>query len=88
MGTRHKQVFFVDDKAMPGWSVVVKNEARGRRITCTEMEHCLGQEESSGDRDIFPGVQMQRMQAGEENNVVSSSRTERTGTMRRWPSRT
>lgn len=49
-------MFFVDDNAMPGWSVVLKKEARGMRITSTGMEHCLGAEESSGDMDIYPEV--------------------------------
>ena len=43
------QVFFVEDKAMPGWSVVLKKEARGRRIGSTEEEHGLGQEASIDD---------------------------------------
>ena len=72
---------------MPGWSVVMKKEARGRRITPSEMEHCLGQEESIGDLDIFPGIQMQRMQSGEENDVNSNGTTGRAGPMSRWPCR-
>ena len=55
----HVQVFFVDDKAMPGWRVVLKKEARGKRITSTEFDHSLGQEESAGDRvpssEVHPG---------------------------------
>ena len=35
---------------MPGWCVVLKKEARGRRMTPTNMELNLGQEESSGDQ--------------------------------------
>ena len=47
------QVFFADDKSMPGWCVVLKTEARGRIISCTDMEHSLGQEESCGDRAVL-----------------------------------
>lgn len=46
----HLQVFFVDDKSMPGWCVILKKEARGRRMTPADMELNLGQEESSGDQ--------------------------------------
>ena len=49
-------MFFVDDKAMPGWCVVLKKDARGRRISPTGFEHYLGQEESSGDRCVFAGM--------------------------------
>ena len=55
-GLHDVQVFFADDEAMPGWSVVLKKEARGQRISPTGLEHSLGQEESSGDRLLFAGV--------------------------------
>lgn len=58
------------DKANPGWSVVVKKEARGRRIGCSEDEHCLGQEESSGDREVFTAMEGDRREAGDENCVM------------------
>lgn len=63
------QVFFVEDKTMPGWSVVLKKEARGKRIASTGFEHGLGQEESSGDRAILPGMEMEWGEAGDENIV-------------------
>lgn len=56
----HVQVFFVDEKSMPGWCVVLKKEARGRHINCTELEHVLGQEESMGDRETFPEIHGRR----------------------------
>lgn len=66
----HVQVFFVPDKGDPGWSVVVKKEARGRRIGCSGEELCLGQEESSGDRDVFTAMDGDRSEAGDENCVL------------------
>ena len=53
------QVFFVEDKAMPGWSVVLKKEARGRRIGSTEEEHGLGQEASRDDLLVLSNSQSQ-----------------------------
>ena len=53
------QVFFVEDKAMPGWYVVLKKEARGRRIHSTEEEHGLGQERASDDIRVFTTVETQ-----------------------------
>lgn len=44
------QVFFVAEKTMPGWCVVLKKDARSRRVTPSDADHALGQEESSGDR--------------------------------------
>lgn len=55
------QVFFVDDKSMPGWCVVLKKEARGRRITSTEEEHGLGQE---GHLDDFEALQETESNSG------------------------
>lgn len=55
---------------MPGWSVVLKKEARGRRITSSGVEHGLGQEESSGDRPILPAMEMERGEAGDDNIAV------------------
>jgi hypothetical protein len=62
------QVFFVPDKAMPGWSVVLLKEARGRRITSDGVEQSLGQEESSADRDVFAAMDEERLE-GEDKNV-------------------
>lgn len=63
-------MFFVADKANPGWSVVLQKEARGMRISCTGEEHCLGLEESSGDREVFTAMEGDRREAGDENYVV------------------
>ena len=54
----------MDDKSQPGWCVVLKKEARGRRINATEDEHVLGQEESSGDRTAFPEMEEGRRRRG------------------------
>lgn len=76
------QVFFVNDKAMPGWCVVVKKEARGRRINSTEVEHILGQEESSGDREAFPEWEERRGHSRGENVGGQSSQQQRTSRRR------
>lgn len=73
----HLQVFFVPDKANPGWSVVLQKEARGKRITPTGVELSLGQEESSADRDVFTVMDGERREAGDENDVVDSRHTRR-----------
>lgn len=70
---------------MPGWSVVLKKEARGRRITSTETEHCLGQEESSGDMDLLPGMQRERMQSEDRDDVLQNNRAPVPWHARRWP---
>ena len=61
------QVFFVEDQSTPGWFVVLKKEARGRRITPTETDHILGQEESQADREAFPQMVAWRRARGDEN---------------------
>lgn len=73
----HAQVFFVADKANPGWSVVLQKEARGRRIISKEDEHCLGQEESSGDRDVFTALVGERQEAGDENESMNGTQPRR-----------
>ena len=70
---------------MPGWSVVLKKEARGKRITPTETEHCLGVEESSGDMDLFTPMQRERMQSVDQDNVSPNSRTPLPWHARRLP---
>lgn len=50
------QVFFVEDKAMPGWFVVLKKEARGRRINSTELETGLGQELYRDDIQVLTNM--------------------------------
>ena len=67
------QVFFVADKASPGWSVVLQKEARGRRISSTGVEHFLGQEASSADRDVFTAMEGDRGEAGDENDVDNAT---------------
>lgn len=53
------QVFFVEDKSMPGWSVVMKKETRSRRIGSTEVEQALGQEGSSDDVQVLTDMELQ-----------------------------
>ena len=66
------QVFFVADKANPGWSVVLQKEARGRRIQSTEEDLCIGQEESSGDRDVFTAMEGDMQEDVDENDVFDA----------------
>lgn len=58
------QVFFVEDKAMPGWSVVLKKESRCRRINSTEEEHGLGQEGSRDDLEVITNMVSQGLGGG------------------------
>ena len=58
------------DKANPGWCVVLQKEARGMRICSTGVEHCLGLEESSADREVFTQMEGERREAGDENDIV------------------
>ena len=45
----HVHVFFMPDKANPGWSVVLQKETQGRRINHMDEDLCIGQEESVVD---------------------------------------
>ena len=69
-GSSLLQVFFVEDKAMTGWSVVVKKEARGRRIDSTEEEHGLGQEASRDDLQVLSNMPSQ--ERGPTDDVVGT----------------
>lgn len=71
------------DSGNPGWSVVLQKEARGRRISPKDEDHCLGQEESSGDRDVFTMMELQRVEVGDENEVFVDTRPGRRGRQRR-----
>lgn len=51
------QVFFVEDKAMPRWYVVLKKKSRGRRINSTEEENGLGQEGSRDDLQVLTNME-------------------------------
>jgi hypothetical protein len=73
------QVFFVADKGNPGWSVVLKKEARERRMSSMGEELSLGQEESSGDRDVFTLMEGERREAGDENHVMDGTQPGRGG---------
>ena len=44
---------------MPGWSVVLKKETRGRRINSTEDEHGLGQDGGRDDMQVFTNMDLQ-----------------------------
>ena len=61
---RYRQVFFVNDKCMPGWSVVLAKEARGRRVCSHGTDHGLGQEQNSGDLEAYADM---REMAGRED---------------------
>lgn len=61
------QVFFVEDKSMPGWSVVLKKESRSRRINSTEEDHGLGQEGSEDDLRVFANMESTGMGPAEQN---------------------
>lgn len=78
------QVFFVGDKAMPGWSVVLKKESRSRRMNCTEEEHALGQEGSREDLQVFADSGSQRRAAGDSNASVEAAVQQRNGRRRNW----
>jgi hypothetical protein len=79
------QVFFVHDKNMPGWSVVLKKEARGRRINSTEVDHGLGQEPSMDDLQVLTNMEPQARRRGdgfggdEASERQSGNRRRRTG---------
>lgn len=77
------QVFFVPDKTMPGWSVVLLKEARGRRITSNGAEQSLGQEESTGDRDVFVAMQGEPREGVDESEPVRGDLERRQGGRRR-----
>lgn len=69
------QVFFVEDKSMSGWSVVMKKETRSRRISSTEMEHALGQEGSSDDVQVLRDMELPQT-ALRENIAADMSNTQ------------
>jgi hypothetical protein len=75
------QVFFVDDKTMPGWSVVVKKEARGRRINPEDEDHSLGQETCTADMQVATCADLQR--TGREESAGSEEACEPQGGRRR-----
>lgn len=51
---------------MAGWSVVLKKEARGKRINSTEEDHSLGQEGSTDDIRTLTHLESQRRRVGED----------------------
>lgn len=59
------QVFFVDDKTMPGWVVVLKVEARGKRINSTDKDHGLGMEASRDDLQVLTNMESESRGTGE-----------------------
>jgi hypothetical protein len=74
-GNGFVQVFFVPDKGNPGWSIVLQKEARGRRISSTEEDLCIGLEESNADRDVFTTMGGSRRDHGRENEEIDVART-------------
>jgi hypothetical protein len=75
------QVFFVDDKSMPGWSVVVKKEARGRRINAEDDDHCLGQEAYMEDLQVLQNTELE--EGGRGEGIGSNEAGEPRGNRRR-----
>lgn len=67
---------------MPGWSVVLLKEARGRRITADGVDQSLGQEESSGDHDAFTAVGVETREGGDENMPIEATEQPRRGRRR------
>ena len=66
---RCQHVFFVVDKDMPGWSVVLAKEARGRRVCLHGSDHALGQEPSNGDLEAYSNMRgMAREEDGGHND--------------------
>jgi hypothetical protein len=67
---------------MPGWSVVLKKEARGRRMNPTEEEHSLGQEGSRDDLQVLANIEPQprvlgAVQGGDEAPTRNGHRRRR-----------
>lgn len=62
---------------MPEWSVVLKKEARGRRITSTEEDHGLGQEGSTDDIRVLTNLESQKRgrgnKIGDDETAASQS---------------
>lgn len=56
----------MEEKGTPGWFVVLKKEARGRRIHSKETEHALGQEESTRDRQLFSEMEIEMRELREQ----------------------
>ena len=63
------------DKGNPGWSIVLQKEARGRRISSTEEDLCIGLEESHADRDVFTTMGGERREHGRENEEIAVAHT-------------
>jgi hypothetical protein len=76
------QVFFVEDKAMPGWSVVMKKETRSRRILSTQEDNALGQEASTDDMQVMTNFEPQRV-GWRENVAVDEVSTQQANGRRR-----
>lgn len=69
------QVFFVQDRVMPGWCVVLKKESRGRRIIPSEVEYGLGQEESRIEREALR--EMGQQERDPASNSMGTERPQR-----------
>ena len=78
------QVFFVEEKSMPGWSVVMKKENRSRRMCSTDVEQALGQEGSSDDVQVLTDMEVQ-VTALRDNNAADELYAQQTiGRRRSW----
>lgn len=62
----------MEDRARPGWCVVLKKEARGRRITPTELDLGLGQEESFGDRSVLAEMATDRRERADGDGIATA----------------
>ena len=72
----------MDDPVTPGWSVVLKKEARGKRIHSTELDHVLGQEESHGDREVLSEMSAERGESGDGHVSAQALEVGRNGRRR------
>ena len=59
---------------MKGWFVVLKKEARGRRIDSKEEEHGLGQEASRNDLQVLSNMPSQE-RGHADDDVESEAET-------------
>lgn len=77
-------MFFVEDKAMRGWSVVLKKETRSRRIGNTEEEHGLGQEECRDDMLVLRNMEIRGGGASDEVGGHEAPLRQTSGRRRNW----
>lgn len=65
----------MNDKGMPGWSVVLAKESRGRRVCTHDIDAALGQEQSNGDLQAYSDMRgMAEQEDGGDIEGIQSSR--------------